>query len=520
MAELVRDPKLIGTLLYCAALLLIGYLASRRMHDVRDYFAGGKRFRFWSAALSARATGESAWLLIGLTGMGAAVGVQAFWVVVGEILGVGTAWLLMCGPFNRLTTRYDSVTIPDYLESRFRDAGHALRLVAAGSLMVFVTIYVSAQIDATGKAFETFLHWNYYVGAAVGFLVVLVYIVSGGFVAVVWSDVFQGLLMFAGLVALPVVGLLHLGGWTALADGLRAVDPGLLSWSGPAGPSWHAVFEIVGLVCIGIGFLGSPQIFVRFLALRSPKEVAPGAAVALVWTVLADSGAVLIGMIGRVMFTDAGDNVETVLGANGESVLPMLAGGLLHPLLVGLFIAIVLAAIMSTIDSLLILASSAVVRDYYQKTFHPNMPDDSLVRMSRIATFVLAAIAMAVAMGVAICSPDRTVFWFVIFGWSGIAATFCPTIILSLFWSRFTSRGALAAMVVGFVCVPLFKFGAPHLPGPVGPAFGAIAELLPSCVLSGLAGILASLLDRRGQAAVADVAAELAEARGRRGAGK
>jgi sodium/proline symporter len=506
------DPKLVGTFLYLGALLLIGYLAARRMHDVRDYFAGGKRFGFWSAAFSARATGESAWLLIGLTGMGAAVGVQAFWVVAGELLGVAGAWLLMCRRFNQLTARYDSVTIPDYLESRFRDAGHALRLVAAGALMIFVTIYVSAQIDATGKAFEQFLGWNYFVGAIVGFLVVLVYIVSGGFVAVVWSDVFQGLLMLAGLVALPMIGLVHVGGVASLIGGLRTIDPGLVSWSGPPGASWHAVFTNIGLVCIGIGFLGSPQIFIRFLALRSPREVAPGAAVALVWTVFADSGAVVIGLIGRVLFTEAGQAVDVALGNNGEYVLPMMAESLLPALLVGLFIAIVLSAIMSTIDSLLIVASSAAVRDYYQKTLHPDLPDDALVRASRVATCVLATLALAVAMGVAIWVPERTVFWFVIFGWSGIAATFCPTMILSLFWSRFTARGALAAMIVGFLAVPLFKFGAPNLPAPVGPAFGAIAELPPSFLVSGIAGLVVSLLDRPGRAVVAGVEAELAEA--------
>jgi len=251
---------------------------------------------------------------------------------------------------------------------------------------------------------------------------------------------------------------------------------------------------------------------VRFLALRSPREVPAGATVALAWTVLADTGAVLTGMTGRAILTEPGQDVVQVLGNNAEAVVPALTETLLPPLLVGLFIAIVLAAIMSTIDSLLVVASSAAVRDYYQKIFHPDMRDDALVGMSRTATAVLALMALGLALGVAATVEGRTIFWFVIFGWSGIAATFCPTIILSLFWSRFTARGALAAMISGFACVPIFKFAAPHLPGALGAVFDHLEELPPAFAVSMLAGVLISLLDRSGQQRLEGVAEELSEA--------
>ncbi|HIA03514.1 MAG TPA: sodium/proline symporter, partial [Myxococcales bacterium] len=268
--------KLIGVFAYLAALVVIGILASRRVKDVRDYFAAGKKLSFWSVAFSARATGESSWLLIGLTGMGAAVGMNAFWVVVGEVLGVSLAWLWMSRRFKRLTDRYDSITIPDYLESRFNDRTHVLRLVSAFALCVFVTIYVAAQIHATGKAFHQFLEWDYWTGAIFGFGIVLLYSTSGGFLAVAWSDVFQGLLMFAGLVVLPIYGLIHVGGFGPMVDGLTQIDPNLLNWSG--GPEWTTmgVMGAVGFVLIGVGFMGSPQIFVRFLALRDEKEINQG----------------------------------------------------------------------------------------------------------------------------------------------------------------------------------------------------------------------------------------------------
>ncbi len=503
--DLATLAKTLGVLVYMAALVYIGVRASRRMGDVSDYFAGGKKFSYWAAAFSARATGESAWLLLGLTGMGAAIGVKAFWVVLGEALGVGAAWLLMCRRFKRLTDVYDAITVPDYLEARFADGTQRLRKVAAGALVVFVTIYVSAQIDATGTAFETFLGLDYFLGALIGFSVVMAYIVSGGFVAVVWSDVFQGALMFVGLVSLPIVGLVWAGGPEPVIDGLRAIDPHLLHWAGTSGWGVGDLFEIAGLTLIGLGFLGSPQIFVRFLALRDEDEVPRGAAVALTWTLLAEIGAVCTGLIGRHLLTAPGDDLVAELGNGGQDVLPALAEAVLPALVVGIFIAVVLSAIMSTIDSLLVVASSALVRDWYQKVAHPDIADDALIPMCRKATVGLAAVALTVAMIVAISTPDRTIFWFVIFGWSGIAATFCPTIILSLAWRGMTADGALVAMITGFVGVPAFKFGLPAFAAwavdaewyIIGEGAGLVArlgELPPAFVVSMAAGVAVSLL--------------------------
>ena len=217
--------KLLMVFIYLAVLLGIGFVASKRMKTMRDYFAADKNLGFLSAAFSARATGESAWLLLGLTGMGAALGMKSIWVVIGEIVGVGGAWLFMSRRFKRLSDTYDAITVPDYLEGRFKDSSQLLRIVASFSLVVFVTIYVSAQIDATGTAFESFLGWNYFVGALFGFAIVIAYTIAGGFVAVVWSDVFQGTLMVVGLVTLPIVGLITLGGFAEMTRRLEAIDP-------------------------------------------------------------------------------------------------------------------------------------------------------------------------------------------------------------------------------------------------------------------------------------------------------
>lgn len=500
--------KLLAFLLYAATLIVIGMLASRRMHDIRDFFVSGKRLGFINAAFSARATGESAWLLLGLTGMGYAIGVKAFWVVVGELLGVGIAWLFMARRFKRLTDRYDSVTVPDYLESRLRDGGHWLRLIAAGSLLVFVPIYAGTQVHAAGGAFNAFLGWNHYLGAAVGFGIVLLYITQGGFTAVVWSDVFQGTLMLLGLVVLPIVGLLEAGGVTQVLDRLRQIDPSLLA--AYPGNGWDAmqVFSIIGLVMIGIGFLGSPQVFVRFISLRSEKEIAPGAVTAITWTVLADSGAVLVGITGRALF-----DLDTI-GGHQDKILPYMSDTLLPAFFSGVYIAMVLSAIMSTIDSLLVVASSAAVRDYWQKTRHPDMPDDTLVAMSRTLTLVLSLIAFAVGIGIMLYNKEQGVFWTIIFGWSGIAATFCPVIVLSLFWSKLTATGAKASMIAGFLSVPLFKFVIPPALTSIGAdrareLLVALDVLPPSFAAGMFVAVVVSLCDRAGRARMTGVAEEL-----------
>ncbi|MDF1838885.1 MAG: sodium/proline symporter, partial [Planctomycetota bacterium] len=366
-----------------------------------DYFASGKGLGFFNVAFSARATGESAWLLLGLTGMGYAVGVKAFWVVLGELIGVGGAWLFMAHRFKRLTDKYDSITVPDYLESRFREKGHGIRLIAAGALLVFVPIYAGAQVFATGQAFNDFLGLNHFIGAAIGFGVVMLYITQGGFTAVVWSDVFQGSLMVIGLVALPIVALMHVGNLDLVTDAVAAIDPHLLTWHGPGseGPStggWGlgTVISVAGLMAIGIGFWGSPQVFARYISMKDTRQIAPGATTALVWTALADGGAVLVGLFGRAIYS------PEILGGDHESILPHMAQNLLPAFFAGVFIAMVLSAIMSTIDSLLVVASSAGVRDYWQKIKHPDMPDDTLISLSRKVTIGLSLVSFAVGVGI------------------------------------------------------------------------------------------------------------------------
>ena len=479
--------------IYFIILICIGISSSKKVSSLSDYYVGGKKLGYWIAALSARATGESGWLLIGVTGMGALMGVSAFWIVVGEVLGVWVSWNFMAKKFKAMTDEYESITITDFLVSHFNSNTNFLRFISASSLSLFVVIYVSAQIDITGKTFESFLDINYYTGIAIGFGIVVFYIFSGGFIAVAWSDFFQGALMFFGLLILPPAIFFSLNETGSVIKGLNEIDPGLMNVWGVGGFSLINLATVLGLLSIGIGFMGSPQVYVRFIAIRDKSEIEKGKWVAILYTFLTDTSAVLIGILGRYMFTKADYNPELILGIGGEDVLSLVIGQVMPTMVIGIYIAAVLSAVMSTIDSLLVVASSAVTRDFYQKVFHPNISEKALIKISKKVTFFLALLALLVAVCVSVLSPTRTVFWFVIFGWSGIAATFCPVIIMSIFWEGLTEKGAIVSMFTGFVSVPFFKFVVP-LNQNIGPFFEKLDVMLPSVLLAILLGVCVSFL--------------------------
>ena len=485
--------KILVLAIYVAILFVIGIVASRRINKMSDYYLGGKNMGFWAVAFSARATGESGWLLIGLTGMGAMAGYSAYWVVAGELLGVFVSWQFMAKLFKRRSDQYGSITIPDYLQSHFKSSTNTLRVIAASVLVIFVVIYVASQMDVTGIAFESMLGIDYRIGALIGFTIVLCYIFIGGFVAAVWSDMFQGVLMFFGLVLLPIVVWFSMDHGAGVTEGLNAIDPTLTRLMGRSDDGWLNLFTILGFSMIGLGFLGSPQVYVRFMSIKSENEIDKGKWVALLFTLLTDAAAVTIGILARIYFTKEGQDPEEILGNNGENVLSMITETFLPTVLVAIFIAIVLSAIMSTIDSLLILASSAITRDFYQKIFRPDLKDEDLTKFSRIVTVVMALIALGIAILLYNLYPERQIFWIMIFGWSGIAATFCPVIILSLFWKGYSEKGAIASMVSGFVSVIFFKFFVTELEG-IGPYFKELDVLAPSFAVAMIIGWVFSKL--------------------------
>lgn len=428
---------IITMILYFVALLLIGWLSRTDSDSLDGYYAAGHKLRYWIVSFSSNATGESSWLLLGLTGMGYAVGLHAVWVILGEILGVGISWFVMARPFKRLSSGYGSITVGDYLEDRFSDTRHLLRIIGSVILIFMVTSYIAAQLTATGKAFKAFLDIDFTTGTVIGLGIILFYTVVGGLKAVARADFFHGLLMLLGLVALPVVAILAVGGLAPMVEALRGIDPLLLTLSGETGWGLAGIISIAGFLGVGLAFMGSPQLFVRFIAARDEEELRLGKWVAVAFILVVDTGAVLAGMAGRVLFDGLADQ---------EAVMPMLAGELFPAWITGIFIAIVLAAIISTADSLMILLSSAVIRDLYQKVINPDAPQRRLVIWGKAMTVIVGVAAFFFSL-----TESRLIFWFVLFAWSGIGCAYCPVVIMSLFSQRVNLAGAVAGMVSGFL---------------------------------------------------------------------
>jgi len=433
---------LVVVAVYGVILLAIGLWGGRESRSVAGYYVAGKQLPSWVIAFSSNSTGESAWLLLGLTGMGYLVGIHALWIVLGEVAGVALAWVFVGLRFKAYTDHYDSITVPDYLEARFRDTRHIIRLVSVVIILTMVIAYTAAQLTASGKAFSSFMGTTYEVGVLIGLVIILFYTTVGGFKAVAYSDLLQGVLMFAGLLVLPIVGIAAVGGWSELTTQMRAIDPSLLEPMGRQGWSPAGIASTIGFIGIGLAFLGTPQLLTRFISARSENEIVRGSLLAVICIIVFDLGAVFAGMSGRVLFGGLADP---------ETILPTMSAELFPAVFTGIFLVIVLAAIMSTVDSLLILVSSAVVRDVIQKVFDPDLTERQFSMLGKLTTVVVGIGALALAL------PEvRLIFWFVLFAWSGIGSAFGPAVLCSLFWKGTTRAGAIAGMLAGFAVTVLW----------------------------------------------------------------
>ena len=420
---------------YLVALFGFAIWARAETRSVDGYFIAGKRLPYWVAAFSTNATGESGWLLLGLTGMAYVVGIHALWVVLGEVVGIALSWTYVARRLKHATDEYDSITIPDYLESRFDDRRHILRLISVVIILAMVATYAAAQMVAAGKAFSSFLHMSYGAGVVLGAVITLLYTTVGGFKAVAYTDLLQGVMMLLGLLLVPAVGFAVAGG-ADVFNQLHAISPALMSPWGEHGASVAGIVAVASFIAIGLPFLGVPQLMVRYIALRDATQVRQARAISVLCMFGFGLGAVFTGMVGRILVPEIGDP---------ETILPTLAQMLFHPVITGLLVVVVLAAIMSTVDSLLILASSAVVRDVLQKVLHPALSERQFAYVAQAVTVALGLFAMAFAL-----TENRLIFWFVLFAWSGLGAAFGPVLLCSLWWRGTTLAGAVAGMVGGF----------------------------------------------------------------------
>ena len=419
---------------YLGILAALAVWSRSETHTLSGFYLGGKKMPYWVVAFSTNATGESGWLLLGLSGMGYLVGTSAYWIVLGEIIGIGASWLLISRRLKRFGDETDSITVPDVLAAKFEDRWHLVRGVAVLIIVVMVTTYVTAQMVSTGKAFSSFLGMDYKTGVIVGSVIIIAYTFVGGYKAVSYTDVVQGVLMLLGLIAVPVAAVVAAGGWGAVTATLAAEDPALVDWfSFPGKPVW---IGIVSFMAIGLPFLGVPQLLIRFMSARDDEEVRKARIVSMVVLLLFTAGAVTAGVAGRALFPGLADS---------ETIFPRLSNELFPPVISGMLLVVVLSAIMSTVDSLLLLASSSVVRDTYQKIMGSAEDDERLSRYGKYVTIVIGVIA--VMLGV---QEPRVIFHFVLASWSGLGSAFGPVVLGLLYYRHITWMGVLCGMLGGF----------------------------------------------------------------------
>ncbi|QBX38290.1 sodium/proline symporter PutP [Brevundimonas sp. S30B] len=483
----METGSLISLAVYFIGMLAIGVYAWRKStSDVSGYMLGGRQLGPGTTALSAGASDMSGWLMMGLPGAMYATGLASGWIGVGLLAGAWINWIVVAPRLRVYTARArDAITIPDFLDKRFDDKSRLLRIISAIVIVVFFTIYTSSGMVAGGKLFETSFGLDYGLGLWITAGVVLAYTLIGGFLAVSLTDVVQGLIMFVALLLVPIIAMTHSGGPGGVIETVRSVDPQLLNV--------FRDFSLIGVISAlawGLGYFGQPHIIVRFMAIRSLKDIPTARTIGMGWMALCLLGALGTGLAGLAYATRTGLSVS-----DPETIFIILADVLFNPLVTGFLLAAILAAIMSTISSQLLVASSSLTEDFYAVFLRRNAGDKERVMVGRLTVLAVAVAAIVLAY-----APDSNVLGLVAQAWAGFGAAFGPLIILALTWRRMTRNGALAGMIVGALTV-LFWIYAPVLPD--GQTLSSVIyEMVPGFVLSLLAIVIVSRLGRAPDAEV------------------
>lgn len=487
-------------LTYLAALILVGLLAYRKTTTFDDFYLAGRKLGSWVTALSAEASSESGWLLLGLPGQAFSQGLGAFWVALGCVAGTFFNWTGLAPRLRKVTGLLNAITIPDYFAERFNDRSGILRIISALLIAIFMTSYVAAQFVASGKALGVCFGIDYKIAAAIGSGVILFYTMMGGFFAVAWTDVIQAILMVIALVVMPVLGMARLGGWDGLWQTIACATRSQTSFvSLRVGKEGIGLLTfLVGMIGIGLGYPGQPHILTRFMAIKSTSALRKSALVGVIWAVIALYGAVLVGLVAKGLLTDS--------PADPERVMPMVAVELLPAWLAGIVIAAIMAAIMSTADSQLLVVSSAIVQDFYHKTFKREPSPRNLVLLSRVVTLAIGLMGLAIALGVNPENPVGVVFWLVLYAWGGLASSFGPVLLLSLYWRRTTRQGAIAGMISGSATVIIWKN--------IGFLSNLLYELVPGFLVSLLVTIVVSWVSKPGEVDFEGLSSARLQARG------
>jgi sodium/proline symporter len=429
---------LVGFLVYLLIILIVGFVMYNRNKSHEDFIIGGRSMNPWVVALSERASGESAWLLLGLPGLGYAAGYIGMWDAIGCVSGIILYWLVIAEKLRIQSEETGSITIPDFFAAKFNTLEKPIRLTATIIIIFFFTFYLAAQFNGAGKVLNvTFGIPNIY-GVLIGTIVIVFYTMMGGFLAVAYTDLIQGIIMFGALVILPVVGLIEImEQHQSLHSALEAAGADYADLTGGK-TGWAAFAVIISGLSWGLGYMGQPHLLTRFMSIDKASNIKISRRIAYVWAIPAFTGALVIGLVGLVYYGQgAFDDVE--------NIMPQLANDLLPAWLAGIFISGAIAAMMSTADSQLLVITSSVIEDIYHKTLgNDTVSEKKLLMLSRIITILVGALGFIISY-----ISEDLVFALVSYAWAGLGSSFGPTLLMILWWKRTTAKGVLAGMITG-----------------------------------------------------------------------
>ncbi|MBR2775232.1 MAG: sodium/proline symporter PutP [Selenomonadaceae bacterium] len=433
--------------LYIGLMMAIGVYYYRRTKNMSDYFLGNRKLGAWVTSLSAEASDMSGWMLMGVPGFAYLAGLNAGWIAIGIALGTWANWQFVAARLRRYTELAgNALTLPEFLQNRYHDTSNLLRIVPAIFILIFFILYTSSGFVAAGKLFETVFGLPFQYAIFLGAGSVVFYTLIGGFLAVSRTDFIQGVMMFFAILIVPTCAAMSLGGFGDTVSAISAYKESMLQpLTKPDGSTMGAI-ELISLLAWGIGYFGQPHILVRFMAIKSTSELPQATRIAMTWVILSLAAAVAIGMVGTVYLT------TPLEGTNAETVFLVMTNQLFPPIIAGLMLSAVLAAIMSTASSQLLVAASAFAQDFYKTLLRKDADQAELVWISRASVLIIASIAVFLGF-----NPDSFILDMVAYAWAGFGAAFGPALLMSLFWKRTTRRGVIAGIIVGGVTVLAWK---------------------------------------------------------------
>lgn len=485
--------------LYLMLMLGIGLYFYKKNNSQVDYFLGGRNLNPFVTSMSAQASDMSGWLLMGLPGTAFLLTknngmAEAVWTAIGLAIGTYLNWLILAKRLRKYSEySNNAITIPTFLENRFRDKTHIIKLISAVFIVIFFLIYTAAQFSAGAKLFNTVFGIDYTMALLIGAVVIVSYTFLGGFLAVCWTDLIQGILMFFALIALPIIAAVKMGSISSSFDIASKIAevPGSFGMNEWLGIGSFSFLTIISICAWGLGYFGQPHILARFMGIKHSKDIKPARRIAIIWVVISLSAAVILGIIGKAYMSTIVTSDE-LANIDGEKIFILMVQNILTgpglAIIGGLLLTAILAAIMSTADSQLLVTSSAVSEDICKNLFK-KLTDNQLIWISRISVVVVALIAIVLAS-----DPNSSVFDLVAYAWAGFGAAFGPAILMSLYWKRMNWQGTLAGIISGGVMVILWR----NLIKP----YINLYEILPAFVVSVVMIVIVSLLTPEPEAAI------------------